>query len=200
MPAATRCCTSAAARLTDCIGPGDVIARLGGDEFVILIDQRVEGKRIALLAERLLQAMREPFDTVNGRYYLGVSIGVALYPHDGISGSDLLRSADAAMYRAAAERPQPCPVLYGRAQRPAATPLHAGKRAARCTREQRTAARLSTQVRPGQPSHRRGRGAAALEQRQACAISPVEFIPVAEETGLIVPIGAWVLTAPANRL
>lgn len=91
---------SAAARLTDCIGPGDVIARLGGDEFVILIDQRVEGKRIALLAERLLQAMREPFDTVNGRYYLGVSIGVALYPHDGISGSDLLRSADAAMYRA----------------------------------------------------------------------------------------------------
>ncbi|MBW5459545.1 diguanylate cyclase, partial [Clostridium sporogenes] len=84
---------SAAARLTDCIGPGDVIARLGGDEFVILIEQRVEGKRIAQLAERLLAAMREPFDTVNGRYYLGVSIGVALDSYKRVTCRDPLRSA-----------------------------------------------------------------------------------------------------------
>ncbi|MBC7503116.1 MAG: diguanylate cyclase, partial [Herminiimonas sp.] len=87
-----------ALRLNRCLGPNDILARLGGDEFVILARLYDDASYLSSLSERILSAIREPFPMEDNEYYLGVSIGIGIYPQDGQDGATLLRCADAAMY------------------------------------------------------------------------------------------------------
>ncbi|MCP5420093.1 MAG: EAL domain-containing protein, partial [Gammaproteobacteria bacterium] len=91
-----------AERLKSCVRAEDMLARLGGDEFAVLLEEVSEPWSAALVAEKIIEALRTPFPVDEQELVLGVSIGVSIFPTDGADASVLLRNADTAMYRAKA--------------------------------------------------------------------------------------------------
>ena len=90
-------------RLTSLLRQGDTVARMGGDEFMMLLPEITGGEAAAQIAQKILEAFREPFVFDGHRLHITTSIGIALYPNDGEDGDTLTKSADIAMYRAKEE-------------------------------------------------------------------------------------------------
>jgi len=182
-----------ARRLKTGLRKADTVARLGGDEFVVLSAEWNNPGDVATLAEKVQGLLEKPFDIADRELHIGVSIGIALYPSDGVDASELLRSADTAMY----------------------TVKESGRNGYRFFSADMNAAaveRLTLEMELRQAIDRgelevhyqpkftlasgRMAGAEALvrwRHPQQGMISPVRFIPLAEDTGLVVPLGEWVL-------
>jgi diguanylate cyclase (GGDEF)-like protein len=174
--------------------PGD-IARLGGDEFMVLLPNLRSSVDAGGVAERLILALREPMQLASNSLVVTPSVGIAIYPQDGADAETLLRNADLAMYFAKRRSPGTCAFFDVSMN---ARALH------RFTIEEQLRGALERQefsmqyqpqfdVRTGTIS-----GVEALlrwTNAELGAVSPTEFIPVAEETGLILAIGKWALRA-----
>jgi len=182
-----------AQRLKDCVRASDLVARLGGDEFTVVVDGLTETDTIAHFGERILEALKDPFDVGGYQVFTSASIGIAVYPHDADNIEDLLTSADTAMYRAKELGANNFQFYTIDMQAKAAQYLHVERGLRRALEQEEF--RLVYQPQLNLRS-RRITGFEALLRwvhPEEGILAPDKFLPVAEDTGLIVPIGEWVL-------
>lgn len=189
-----------AQRLQGCIRETDTLARPGGDEFTLIMSELNEPASIDRVAQCLLQTMKAPFQLKNERCYASVSIGIALYPDDADNLEELLKKADQAMYSAKRQ---------GRSRFCYFTPAmqEAAESRLRLTNDLRHALAEQQIWLAYQPIVELATG--ALHKAEALIrwqhptrglINPSEFIPIAEDTGMIIEIGNWVFQQAARQV
>jgi len=184
---------SVAERLSACVGRNDTLARVGGDEFVIVVSAYQHTGELIGLAHRILDMMAVPFAVAGNEYYLGASIGISLFPEDGQDVATLMRNADSAMYHAKQRGRNNFQFFTAELNQ------HLQRRFTieQSLRRALAGDELSLVYQPIVDSQNgRTIGAEALLRwynGELGNVSPGEFIPVAEDAGLIVEIGDWVL-------
>jgi diguanylate cyclase len=190
---------AAARRLMASLRSGDVICRIGGDEFAIIL-QAVNAHHGDVIADKLLNALALPFDIEGHEIYVSGSIGISTYPHDATDIDTLTRNADTAMYQAKGKGKNTFekfhPEQDQRAQKRLVLETNLRKAM------ERGELMLYYQPQIGLADGKL-KGLEALlrwKHPELGLISPAEFIPVAEESGLIIPIGRWVILTACQQV
>jgi diguanylate cyclase (GGDEF)-like protein/PAS domain S-box-containing protein len=186
-----------AQRLENQLQGRDVIARVGGDEFTILLPHLQNQQQAGVVAQSLLDVLDAPFHIEGQEFYITASIGISVAPHDGKDIATLLKNADIAMYRAKEQGRDSFRVYNETMQKRVLDPFAIETQLRRAIERGELEEQLYLLYQP-QVNLNTGKvfGVEALirwENPQLGRVSPMQFIPVAEESGLIKPIGDWAM-------
>ena len=189
-----------AERIHRCIREGDTVARLGGDEFTLLIPRIDHVEDAAKIAQKIIETLKIPFSILDHELFVTTSVGISVYPDDGTDPETLVRNADTAMYRAKDQ---------GRDNYQLYTPAMNARALERLALENMLRKALSHRelVLYYQPvADMKTKNVVGVEalirwrHPERGLISPAHFIPVAETSGLIIPIGEWVLRTACKQI
>lgn len=190
----------AARRITACVRESDTVARLGGDEFTVILSEQDDAAGTERIAGDVLRALQAPFELGHAHAHLSASIGITVYPQDGTDADSLIRNADQAMYGAKDAGRDRFNYFVSSMQ-------EAALKRQQLVQDLRTAVDNDQFVLHYQPiislsSGRIHKAEALLRwmHPERGLVSPADFIPLAEETGLIVPIGDRVFREATRQL
>jgi diguanylate cyclase (GGDEF)-like protein/PAS domain S-box-containing protein len=190
----------AAARLTQCIRSGDTVGRFGGDEFGAVLSDLAKPGDASVVAQKILDALARPFDLDGHETYVSASVGITLFPADSEEAGALIMNADTAMYRAK-EQGRNTYQYFTREMNERALARVQDEAALRRALERKEfllhyqpKADLESGVICGFEALLR------WQHPERGMVSPVEFIPVLEDAGLIVPVGEWVMREVCRQI
>jgi len=192
-PVGDKLLMSIATRLVNCVRRSDTVSRQGGDEFIALLSEMENPEDAAILARRMLNAVAEFHSVDEHDLHITTSIGVSVYPEDGRDAETLIKNADTAMYQAK-ENGRQSYQFFESAMNVRAVErqsIEEGLRRALDRKEFALHYQPKIDLRTGEIT-----GAEALlrwNHPQRGAVAPSKFVPIAEDCGLILPVGAWVL-------
>ena len=189
-----------AKRLRHEIRDQDIIARFGGDEFVVILQTLHSTEHASATSQRLIDCLREPFDLQEREIYIGASIGISLYPEDSTNADTMLRHADMAMYKAK-ERGRNQYQFFNAEMRDQVrnrTELEQALRLALQNDEFELYYQPIINTRNGKVEA--VESLVRWSHPERGIISPADFIPMAEETGLIQPLGLWVFEHACQQM
>ncbi len=188
-----------AKRLSDCARKSDTIARLGGDEFTLILSDISTSRGAAIVAQKILKSLTEPFFLLNGEYTIGASIGICLYPSNGVSAEELVKNADIAMYQAKHNGKNNYQFFTTEMNDKVVKRLAFENKLYKAVEKNEFVLYYQPQT---DMDFKKITGFEALIRwnlPKEGLIAPDEFIPIAEETGSIIQIGSWVMKEACSQ-